>query len=227
MIDRAPLGRAPNLEAPVISAAAVGGSILVALSVLEFGPLSGHMLGHIVTMNVIAPLMAVGLARSGWRSLQLSGSAALWWATLIQMALLWAWHSQAAQQATHISPAIAVMLHAALLVVAAAFWCTVIASAERPWQTILALLLSGKLACFLGALLVFSPRLLIDVQHGMHGAVGNPDSALSDQHLAGLLMLAACPLSYILAAIVITAQEISSLQRQHAPLAQHSNGERA
>jgi putative membrane protein len=104
-------------------------------------------------------------------------------------------------------------LHAGLLIAALAFWSAVIVSASRPWQTILALLISGKLACLLGALLVFSPRLLIET-----ATAG--DGAIADQHLAGLLMLAACPLSYILAAIVLTAQELGRLQRRHGKVHQ-------
>lgn len=126
------------------------------------------------------------------------------------MALLWSWHSPPIQYATHASPALALGLHAALLAAAVAFWSAVIASANR-WQPILALLLSGKLACLIGALLVFSPRLLYaSICYGQSVDL-DTGAALADQHLAGLLMLAACPLSYILAAIVLTTQEIANL----------------
>jgi putative membrane protein len=57
---------------------------------------------------------------------------------------------------------------------------------------VLALLLTGKLTCLLAVLLVFAPRALY------------PHAALADQQFAGLLMLAACPLSYLGAALVIT-----------------------
>jgi putative membrane protein len=126
------------------------------------------------------------------------------------MALLWAWHGPPLQYASHTSPVIALVLHSVLLVSAVVFWSAIIASANR-WKAILALLLSGKLACLIGALLVFSPRLLYATI--CYGSAVNldPAEALADQHLAGLLMLAACPLSYILAAIILTSQEITTL----------------
>jgi putative membrane protein len=96
------------------------------------------------------------------------------------------------------------------LLAAVAFWSSIIASASR-WKAILALLLSGKLACLIGALLVFSPRLLYAAICYGQGVNLDTAGALADQHLAGLLMLAACPLSYILAAIVLTTQEIATL----------------
>ena len=52
----------------------------------------------------------------------------------------------------------------------------------------------------LGALLVFAPRPIYSSGH--HGF------DLADQQLAGLLMLAACPLSYVLAAIVIAVETL-------------------
>lgn len=137
----------------------------------------------------------------------------LWSASFIQIVLLWAWHGQAVQDFAQASAVITLLLQAGLLIAALVFWCAVIVSAARPWQTILALLISGKLACLLGVLLVFSPRLLLSTS-----AAG--DSAMSDQHLAGLLMLAACPLSHILAAIVLTARQISGLEQRHGAIRQ-------
>jgi len=210
--------RSFSFQAPVISAVAVGVLFVVALAYVEFGPLSTHMLGHITTMNILAPLLAAGLGARGWLGPALASSAVLWSASFIQMVLLWAWHGQDVQDFAHASTAITLLLHAGLLIAALAFWCAVIVSAARPWQTILALLVSGKLACLLGALLVFSPRLLIHVAGAGHAAPG--DGAISDQHLAGLLMLAACPLSYILAAIVLTARQISGLEQRHGAIRQ-------
>lgn len=217
MIREGQLGRSFNFEPHVISALAVVALSLVTLTYVEFGPLSSHMLGHIATMNILAPLAAAGLGATGWLGAGVASAAVLWLASIAQMALLWAWHGPAVQHAVHASPAIALILHAALLIAAVAFWCAVLVSAARPWQTILALLLSGKLACLLGALLVFSPRLLIDAGSGAE-VIADADRAISDQHLAGLLMLAACPLSYILAAIVLASQKLKSLQRQHAKI---------
>jgi putative membrane protein len=79
-----------------------------------------------------------------------------------------------------------------------------------------ALLISGKLACLLGALLIFAPRLLLTSTvsgHNMHHGPVDHATALADQHLAGLLMVVACPLSYVLTAVVLAAQTMSHLER--------------
>jgi putative membrane protein len=98
------------------------------------------------------------------------------------------------------------------------FWLAILAdrSAMR-WRALFALLITGKLFCLLGALLVFAPRLLYgDVAaHGLQ--VAGHDAALADQQLAGLLMLAVCPLTYVLAGVIIAAQWMSDLARTPEP----------
>jgi putative membrane protein len=71
------------------------------------------------------------------------------------------------------------------------------------------LLVTGKLFCLLGALLVFAPRSLYLLQNG-HEAHFGPIT-IEDQQLAGLLMLLACPLSYLLAGVVIASRAIFAL----------------
>jgi putative membrane protein len=100
-------------------------------------------------------------------------------------------------------------MHATLLIAAIWFWLTLIRlRAEQQWQGILALLITGKLACLLAALLVFAPRPVLTA-HGHNHALGQ---ALDDQHLAGLLMIVACPASYVLAGILIAVRLIGITQ---------------
>jgi putative membrane protein len=66
------------------------------------------------------------------------------------------------------------------------------------WLAMGALLITGKLFCLLGVLLVFTPRLIYPELASVRDA-----AALSDQQLAGLTMIVACPASYVLAGIVI------------------------
>jgi putative membrane protein len=90
--------------------------------------------------------------------------------------------------------AYAVML-ATLLAAAVCFWGGILLLAARSrWQAIVALLATGKLACLLGALLIFARRPLF-----VH-------ATMDDQQLAGLLMVVACPLSYVLVGVVLSAQ---------------------
>jgi putative membrane protein len=188
-------------------AVAVAGAI--ALTLLPLGPISGHM-------NVVAPFAAIALARGQANRLASVGGKALWLATLIQMGLLWAAHSQPIHQVALSSTIGFAALQAVLFLSAVAFWTSVVVSPLR-WQAMLALLLSGKLACLLGALLIFSPRVLLATSpaHG-HDAM-SLQAPLADQQLAGLLMVAACPLSYVLAAIVMAAKTLADLGKAPAP----------
>jgi putative membrane protein len=154
-------------------------------------------------MSVAAPLAAILVDRSGL--VRPPGSRWLWAATVAQLLLLWAFHAPAAHRAMMDSAWLRSGLLAALFLSAVAFWlCLVSRRAGPPWQEILALLVTGKLACLLAALLVFAPRPLYAVGH--HAYLD-----LADQQLAGLLMLAACPLSYILSGVVLAAQMLTEL----------------
>jgi putative membrane protein len=156
------------------------------------------MAQHIVLMNLAAPLLALALpqlfrSRFG-RSLPL--------ATLVQLCLVWAWHAPAPLAAAMESPALHLVMQASLFLGALWFWCAVLAvSGPHRWKPIFALLVTGKLFCLLGVLLTFSPRLL---HAGIAGAPTHAD--LADQQLAGLLMILACPATYVLAAVIIASR---------------------
>ncbi|ANW05536.1 hypothetical protein LMTR13_13710 [Bradyrhizobium icense] len=177
------------------------------------------MVLHVVSMNIIAPSVAaviitgrhIGGTRPIW----------LWTATFLQITLLWTWHSPAVHDLLLRSPAAGLTFHATLLLAALFFWLSLLTtSAASRWQTIPALLLTGKLTCLLAALLIFAPRTL-------YGLAGHPADAperfsllhaLEDQHLAGLLMITACPLSYLVAAVIITLQLITREETSAGPM---------
>jgi putative membrane protein len=213
----------PQLDGAALSALIGACAVMVAggaVPFLQLGPTSAHMALHIALMNVAAPFAAIGLACRRGSRLPDAGWKVLWLATLVQMGLLWMSHSPAIHHAAQESTAAFAALHTALFLSAVAFWAGIVASPLR-WQAMLALLLSGKLACLLGALLIFSPRALLDASHANHG-MPSGSSALDDQHLAGLLMIAACPLSYVLTAIVLAAHTMTILERVPTPA--FSNG---
>jgi putative membrane protein len=169
---------------------------------LEFGPHARHMAAHILAMNVAAPVLAA-IALGRWK--RPTGSVSpLWFATFVQIAVLWAWHAPIVQNLILHAPGAMIVAHAALLVAATAFWASLLSlTGSSRWQAIPALLLTGKLVCLLAALLVFAPRAL-------YGAADHAAHGHGDQHLAGLLMLAACPLSYLVAAVIITVHLIGA-----------------
>ena len=177
------------------------------------GPLAEHMAVHIVLMTAAAPVAAAALRRiSGLLSTRLKGALAA--ATLTQLGLLWAWHTPAVLTWALGSPTAHGAMQLSLFLAALWFWSAVLnAVGARRWRAIFALLITGKLFCLLGVLLVFSPRLLypaIAAHHG-HGGPLLSDAALADQHLGGLLMVVACPLSYVLAGTIIAAKWVAEI----------------
>ena len=194
-----------NALAVCAGAVAVLGVGMIGVSILDAGPFAKHMIVHIAAMNVAAPLIAAALNRA----LFPVALAGLWTTALAQMGLLWALHSPAVHHAAHSAPLLLVALHFGLFLAALAFWTSIVNAGARRWQAMLALILSGKFACLLGALLVFAPRPLF----GLHAGHGIDSALLEDQHTAGLLMIAACPLSYVLAAVVIASQAIIGLEK--------------
>jgi putative membrane protein len=159
---------------------------------------------HIALMNIAAPLVAVALIHKA--PCPADRSTTLWSLCAIQVALLWMWHVPSLQRWAMESHTREVLMHGSLFLAAASFW-TLLASlpAKSSWQAIFLLLLTGKLTCLLGALLIFAPRPLYAAH--LHSAT------LEDQQLAGLLMVTACPLSYVTAGVVLAAQIVADLGR--------------
>jgi len=204
--------RASNRRAILIGALLVPITFLLAIPASHFGPVSWHMAIHIGGMNVLVPLAATVLAQRLTKQARAWSSAPMLWAAVVaQIVVLWAIHSPLLHHALHAVPAAWLAVHALLFLVAFRFWLT-IANTTYRWQAIFALLLSGKFACLLGVLLIFAPRPLFGL--ATHGSHPHPatDIALADQHLAGLLMIAACPLSYVLTALVLAVQAINHLE---------------
>lgn len=161
---------------------------------------------HVASMNVAAPLLAAWATTRG--ATCATKATWLWVATIVQIVLLWVWHTPAIHEATVQSSGLGMALHGVLFLAALSFWFTLLTiSAAARWQTIPALLLTGKLACLLAALLIFAPRTLYEAaDYFVHA--GDRLPALDDQHLAGLLMITACPLSYLVAAVILAVQLI-------------------
>ena len=75
--------------------------------------------------------------------------------------------------------------------------------------------MTAKLFCLLGALLVLAPRPIYAAHSGPHHpVVPSGLTALEDQQLAGLLMLAACALTYVAAGAIIAARWLRELVAQ-------------
>lgn len=183
----------------VASAAFVAALIFALLAIWSgaaFGPRSTHMAYHIVTMAAIAPLAAIGWARFGPARGIPFMDRTLVAGLLLQIGVLYAWHLPGVVATAESRPFFHAAMHIALLGSAFLFW-TAILSLQRValWRGVMALILTGKLACLLGVLLLLAPGVL---GGGVRAAT---DVELDDQRFAGLIMLAACPLFYLATAI--------------------------
>jgi putative membrane protein len=170
-------------------------------------PLALHMAHHIVLMSLVGPALAYVLAPR----ISSLPSHSLSLATLVQVALLWFWHAPPVMALTHNGPG-ALIAQLSLLAASVWFWTAVFATGgSARWRPIMALLVTSKLFCLLGVLLIFAPRPLYGTEHAMTAA------ALADQQLAGLLMIVACPLTYLFAGVICAAKWFTSLDDQAAP----------
>ncbi len=157
--------------------------------------LSAHMITHIALMSVLAPAVALAIVSSSLALWPLANNLPA--AAVVQLAVFLSWHTPAGLALAMVSPFAQFCMHAMLLVSAIWFWRSVVTTArDAPWWAAGALILTGKIVCLVAALLVFAPRLLY----------AEMAASPADQQLAGLIMLVACPATYIGAATVIVAR---------------------
>jgi putative membrane protein len=209
-----------NLAASIAAIFLLAAGGVLAAATIPLGPVTRHMCAHIWLMNVIAPALALVIARNGIDLAPASG-AVLAAATVTQMALLWSAHAPPVLHAASGSSVLHFLMQLSLFAAALWFWCAVLAQrGAARWRALLALLASGKLFCLLAVLLVFAPRFFYGSHEFGHSHGGIEVDQLADQHLAGLLMLVVCPLSYVAAAVVIAAQWLREVAaREEAAIA--------
>lgn len=177
------------------------------------GDLTEHMAAHIAAMNLLAPLGAAAWDRFAGGHAPANAVRVLP-ATAVQMALIWGWHLPAVFAAACQSPTLTAAMHASLFLSAFWFWSAVIRGARNAvWPPLAALLATGKLFCLFGVLLTFSPRTIYGSLAPICFDPASPRPLVEDQQLAGLLMLAACPLVYVTAAIAIARRRLAALAR--------------
>ncbi|ULO23248.1 cytochrome c oxidase assembly protein [Methylocystis sp. SB2] len=167
------------------------------------------MATHIILMSALAPFLAVRSMRFASAPVLATGRA-LAIVTAAQLALLYAWHAPGASAYVERHPTAHLLMHASLLTAALLFWLAILGdSGVARWRGVAALAITGKLACLLGVLLVFAPRVL-DTSAASWGAT--TETMLADQRLAGLLMLAVCPASYVLSGIFIASRWLLDME---------------
>lgn len=176
------------------------------------GPLALHMGTHIVLMNGIAPIAVIALRHLGIQA-RPATSGALVTATALQLLLLWGWHAPPLLNEAIQSGAIHLLMQVSLFAAAFYFWSSALAfEGNQRWKPIFALLVTSKLFCLLGVLFVFSPRMLyLGLLEHLHGGEPMLGTTLADQQLAGLLMLATCPVTYVVGGILVANRWLTEI----------------
>ncbi|EIC28370.1 cytochrome c oxidase assembly protein [Methylomicrobium album] len=160
------------------------------------GAFSHHMIAHIVLMTVVSPLLAGTFGAHLMPVFRMAGLKSLPAAAVLQAVSFFAWHAPPGLAAGQTGvPVSAMLLFSSLW-----FWLAIFDQAgARLWGKVAALLLTGKLFCLYAILLTLAPRALYN--EAAFGSAAKLD--LADQQLAGLVMITACPLTYLLAATVL------------------------
>lgn len=188
-------------------------TLLATWSAAVFGPRSAHMASHILTMNVVAPLAGGGWGRRRLAKGVCASNRALVAGFTLQIVVFYAWHLPGVVGTGQSHPYFHAAMHLALFASGFLFWAAILSLEDAAlWRGVIALTLTGKLACLLGALLLLAPRLI-----GGDAGAGSVE-ALDDQRMAGLLMLAACPLCYLVIAVHMAAKWLSDVEAHAARL---------
>ena len=161
----------------------------------------GHMLMHVMVVAVAAPLLAIGLA--GGR-LDFSGRVPMLFspilASVIELFVVWAWHVPALHHAARTVPAAQWLEQGSYLFVGLLVWLAALGGeGRRALAGIAGLLLTSMHMTLLGVLLTLSSRPLFD--HG--GSAASGLSALEDQHLGGVIMLAFGGSAYLMGGLYL------------------------
>lgn len=177
------------------------------------GAFSAHMTQHMALVALAAPLCALAVVGERWdpvRRWPLPFSALL--ASLVELVLVWAWHTPGLHQAARNSSAAFALEQSSFFLCGLWLWLAAFGGdsaerSERAGSGILALLLTSMHMTLLGALLALPPRPLYTHaehagEHAEHAA--GPSSTphtrlgpLDDQHLGGAIMIVLGGASYL------------------------------
>jgi cytochrome c oxidase assembly factor CtaG len=176
---------------------------------------SAHMVQHEILMVVAAPLLVLGrplvpflfALPESWRR-PVGRFSTRWWiaqpgpAAVIHGITLWLWHAPALFESTLRSDFMHSLQHISFLVTALLFWWGLF-ERDQAARAVLYLFLTTVHTGILGALLTFSSTLWYPAYSGRSAPWGL--TALEDQQLGGLIMWVPASITYIVAALVLSA----------------------
>lgn len=168
---------------------------------------AAHMSMHMAVVAVAAPLLAVGLAGSRFDpATRFPGLFSPMLATLLEFVVVWAWHAPWLHHAARASGAMRALEQGSFLAVGLLLWLAAcggpgLAARGRAVAGIAALLMTAMHMSLLGVLLAGGTRPLYPHGDASGAAPMAVASALADQHLGGILMLAVGGIAYLAGAL--------------------------
>ena len=173
------------------------------LAFLAGNSFAAHMMAHMGVVAVAAPLIAIGLSRTG---IDIAGRLA--WitpvvASLIELAVVWFWHLPQMRLLAERSVAGAVAEQASFLAAGLLLWLVCLSASNRQGRLagVVGLLLTSMHMTLLGVLLALAPRPLYGTGEVM--CLGMPLDAAADQQIGGVLMLFIGASSYLVGGIAL------------------------
>lgn len=172
--------------------------------------MTGHMVGHMTTVAIAAPLIAHGISGARFdpatRWPRMVSPMAM---MLVELATVWLWHLPGLRATVHGSWLVIAIEQACFLMAGLLLWSSVLHAPHRI-AGIGALLLTSMHMTLLGALIGLAPRPLYphhDTNFGL--------DALADQQLGGVVMLIIGGASYMIGGLALLAGLLRT--REDAP----------
>ena len=161
------------------------------------GVFTRHMLAHMTLVALVAPWLALLIARSRLDPVERRPQ---WFspitASLIEFVVIWTWHAPALHVAARHNAGMFALEQACFLGASTYLWLAIVGGdpVSRPLRSatgIVALVLTFAHMTMLGAVLALTPRDLY----------GHGGGALADQQLGGAVMIAGGTVAYLVAAL--------------------------
>jgi putative membrane protein len=183
-------------------------------------PFTAHMIMHLLVVAVAAPLLALAVVGTRYDfSPRIPLLFAPLPASLLEFAAVWGWHAPALHAFARSSAVGVTLEQASFLAVGFVLWLACIGERGGGRAAgVFGLLFTSMHMTLLGALLALAPRALYGHAHHVSGAL----SAVDDQNLGGVVMLAAGGAAYLIGGLILVARLLNAPQ----PLSARSMEER-
>jgi putative membrane protein len=166
---------------------------------------TAHMIMHMLVVSVAAPLIALAVADTRFDpSARATFLFAPLPASLWELVAVWGWHAPALHAFARGSATGIVLEQASFLAAGLILWLACI-GARSAAAGVFGLLFTSMHMTLLGALLALAPRPLYDHAHHAPGI-----TALEDQNLGGVVMLAVGGAVYLIGGLVLMARLLNA-----------------